>query len=105
MGRSVVSNDVLADVTSFFVIYMMTLGTGVLLITLIEGVPFTTAFGAMLTCVSNMGPAPFHDLAGLPGTFDAYSGISKLVFSISMLLGRLEFLTLFALMIPGFWRR
>jgi len=28
-----------------------------------------------------------------------------LFFSMAMLLGRLEFFTLFALILPGFWRR
>ncbi len=69
---------------------------------LVEGVPLPTAFGAMLTCLSNMGPAPFH--VG-PDNFAAYSAGSKLFFSMAMLLGRLEFFTLFALILPGFWRR
>ena len=50
----------------------------------------------------NMGPAPFH--VG-PDNFAAYSGGSKLFFAIAMLLGRIEFFTLFALILPGFWRR
>jgi len=56
----------------------------------------------MLTCLSNMGPAPFH--VG-PDNFAAYSAGSKLFFAMAMLLGRLEFFTLFALILPGFWRR
>ncbi len=106
MGRSVIDSQVLADVTAFFVIYMGCLGFGVLAITLLEpGVPFPTSFGAMLTCLSNMGPAPFHELAGMPDNFAAYNPVSKIVFCIAMLLGRLEFFTLFALLIPEFWRR
>jgi trk system potassium uptake protein TrkH len=102
MGKVAVSTQVLADVASFFLIYMGCIGFGLLFITLIEGVPAPTAFGAMLTCLSNMGPAPFH--VG-PDNFAGYSAISKMFFSIAMLLGRLEFFTLFALLIPGFWRR
>ena len=105
MGRSIVNSQVLADVTSFFVVYMGCMGVGVLLITLVEGVPFPTSFGAMLTCLSNMGPAPFHELAGMPDNFAGYSAVSKMVFCVAMLLGRLEFFTLFALLIPEFWRR
>lgn len=106
MGRSVIDSQVLADVTAFFVIYMGCLGFGVLAITLLEAdVPFPTSFGAMLTCLSNMGPAPFHELAGMADNFAAYSPASKIVFCVAMLLGRLEFFTLFALLIPEFWRR
>ncbi|MBT8469666.1 MAG: TrkH family potassium uptake protein [Deltaproteobacteria bacterium] len=102
MGRAAISNQVLSDVASFFLIYMGCIGAGLLFVTLVEGVPAPTAFGAMLTCLSNMGPAPFH--VG-PDNFAAYSAGSKLFFALAMLLGRLEFFTLFALILPGFWRR
>jgi trk system potassium uptake protein TrkH len=102
MGKVAISNQILSDVASFFLIYMGCVGFGLLFVTLVEGVPIPTAFGAMLTCLSNMGPAPFH--VG-PDNFSGYSGGSKLFFSMAMLLGRLEFFTLFALMLPGFWRR
>ena len=102
MGKVAINTQVLADVASFFLIYMGCIGFGLLFVTLVEGVPAPTAFGAMLTCLSNMGPAPFH--MG-PDNFAAYSAGSKLFFAIAMLLGRLEFFTLFALILPGFWRR
>jgi len=102
MGKAAVSTQVLADVASFFLIYMGCIGVGLLFITLVEGVPIPTAFGAMLTCLSNMGPAPFH--VG-PDNFASYGAVSKIFFSLAMLLGRLEFFTLFALLLPGFWRR
>jgi trk system potassium uptake protein TrkH len=102
MGKVAISNQVLADVASFFLIYMGCIGAGLLFVTLVEGVPIPTAFGTMLTCLSNMGPAPFH--VG-PDNFAAYSAGSKMFFAMAMLLGRLEFFTLFALILPGFWRR
>jgi len=102
MGKVAINNQVLADVGSFFLIYMGCLGVGLLFVTLVEGVPAPTAFGTMLTCLSNMGPAPFH--VG-PDNFSSYSAVTKLFFSMAMLLGRLEFFTLFALFLPGFWRR
>lgn len=102
MGKVSISTQVLADVASFFLIYMGCLGVGVLVITLVDGVPFPTAFGAILSCLSNMGPAPFHQGAD---NFASYSAASKLFFVLAMLLGRLEFFTLFALILPGFWRR
>ena len=102
MGKTVVNNQVLADVTAFFVIYMGCVAVGLLFITWVEGIPLETAFGAILTCLSNMGPAPFHEVAD---HFAHYSAGSKLFFCVAMLLGRLEFFTLFALMLPSFWRR
>ncbi len=105
MGRAVVPKSVVADVMSFFVIYMLCIGVGVLVVAAVDGVPVPAAFGAMLTCLSNMGPGPFHELAGFDDNFAAYSSISKTFFVLAMLLGRLEFFTLFALLVPGFWRR
>lgn len=102
MGKTSVSAQVLADVASFFLIYMGCMAFGLLFVTMVEGVPVPTAFGAMLTCLSNMGPAPFHQG---PDNFAAYTAGSKLFFVVAMLLGRLEFFTLFALFLPGFWRR
>lgn len=102
MGKAAISTQVLADVASFFLIYMGCIAFGLLFVTLVEGIPIPTAFGAMLTCLSNMGPAPFH--VG-PDNFASYSAGSKMFFSLAMLLGRLEFFTLFALILPGFWRR
>jgi trk system potassium uptake protein len=105
LGRRVVERGVVADVMSFFAVYFVTLLGGVLAVATLDGVPLPTAFGATLTCLSNIGPAPFHGLAGFDDNFVAYGAASKLVFSAAMIIGRLEFFTFFALMIPGFWRR
>lgn len=102
MGKASISAQVLADVASFFLIYMGCVAFGLIFVTLVDGVPLPTAFGTMLTCLSNMGPAPFHQGAD---NFASYSAGSKLFFVLAMLLGRLEFFTLFALFLPGFWRR
>lgn len=102
MGRRRVSSPVMADVMAFFVVFMGCLAVGVLIVSLVEGAPVETSFGAMLTCLSNMGPAPFH----LDGDhFAEYSTGSKFFFAGVMLLGRLEFFTLFALCVPEFWKR
>lgn len=106
LGKSVVPVPVLGDVASFFVVYMVTIGLGVLLVASVEAVPITTAFGAMLTSVSNMGPAPFfHHVEGASDNFASYGGPTKVFFAWAMLLGRLEFFTLLSLFLPGFWRR
>lgn len=102
MGRAAVPRDVLQDVAVFVGVYMLCLGGGVFFVTLTDGVPVGTAFGATLSCLSNMGPAPWH--LGVDN-FAAYSDAAKFAFVLAMLLGRLEFFTLFALLVPDFWRR
>lgn len=94
--------DVLLEVAAFFFVYMVVMCVGSLLVTLTDGVPPETAFGAMLTSLSNMGPGPYYlD----QDNFAAYSGIAKIWFSLAMVLGRLEFFTLLAILHPDFWRR
>jgi trk system potassium uptake protein TrkH len=66
MGRAVVENEVLADVAAFFLIYMGCMAGGAFAVCWIEGCPVPTAFGGMLTCLSNMGPAPSTTCRGRP---------------------------------------
>ncbi len=98
-GRPV-DDSLLLEVSAFLCLYVATLGLGTWLVTIGEGVPLGTAFGATLTCVSNMGPAPFH---GGTDNFVVYSEGAKLLFSYLMVLGRLEFFTLLALVLPDVW--
>ena len=102
MGRTVVSQDAITDATVFFIVYMVCMGVFSTAVVWIEEISLPTAFGAVLTCLSNMGPAPFHDSAD---NFAGYSSASKVVFAMAMLLGRLEFFALLSLLVPGFWRR
>lgn len=115
MGRAVVQNEVLADVAAFFLIYMGCMAGGAFVVCWIEHCPVPTSFGAVLTTLSNMGPSPFHDIPWAAGAdsvavvhsdnFAHYQPVTKIVFCLSMLLGRLEFFTIFALFVPGFWKR
>lgn len=102
MGRKAVDETVLADVAAFFIVYMAVIAVSTLGIAAAEGVPVPTAFGATLTCVSNMGPAPFYlD----QDNFAVYGAGTKLIGMAAMLLGRLELFTLLALLVPAFWKR
>ena len=75
---------------------------GIALTTTIDDRPIMTSFGAVLTCLSNMGPAPFYVGAD---NFASYSPVMKIIFSVLMLLGRLEFFALLSLLAAGFWKR
>ena len=110
MDNKPVELSAIHDVAAFLLIFLACMAGGVLLITFTDGVSVPKAFGAMLTTISNMGPGPFHNL-GPAGTLDiadnfaSYSPVAKLVFSLFMVLGRLEFFTLLAMLLPDFWRR
>ncbi len=102
MGRSAVPQEVLSDVAVFFGVFVGVLLFGVVFVSAVEGVALPTAFGAVLTCIANSGPAAFYD----PGDhFANYSDVAKIFFTLVMLLGRLELFTIFALFVPDFWRR
>lgn len=102
LGREIINEDTLNAVATFFFLYMLTLGVGVVFVAYTDGVGLPTAFGAMLTSVSNMGPGPYYEGSD---NFAPYSPIAKLFFSLAMILGRLEFFTVLALLLPDFWKR
>ncbi|MCB9677575.1 MAG: TrkH family potassium uptake protein [Alphaproteobacteria bacterium] len=101
LGREIISEDVLNAVATFFFLYITTLCIGSVLIAYTDGVGIPTAFGAMLTSVSNMGPGPYYEGAD---NFARYTPIAKILFSFAMILGRLEFFTVLALFMPEFWK-
>ncbi|MFT4623846.1 MAG: trk system potassium uptake protein TrkH [Myxococcota bacterium] len=97
----VVDTPVLLEVATFFFLYMTCLTIGILGLTWGEGSSVGTAFGAMLTSLSNMGPAPFYDG---DDNFAGYSATAKVWFGFMMIVGRLEFFTVLALLVPDTWR-
>ncbi|MCP4869114.1 MAG: TrkH family potassium uptake protein [Proteobacteria bacterium] len=66
------------------------------------GMDSESAFGAATTCLFNMGPG-----LGTVGPTQNFSGVpdaGKLLLCALMILGRLEFYTVLALLLPGFWK-
>ncbi|HCH63280.1 MAG: potassium transporter [Deltaproteobacteria bacterium] len=102
IDRRPVSASVVVDVMSFFVLYIGLLGAFSLVVVQTDGVPVPTALGAVLSCLSNMGPAPFYLEVD---NFSGWSSGAKLVFSAAMVMGRLEFFTVLAVFLPEVWRR
>lgn len=102
LDRKVLDEDVQLEVAAFFFLYVLTLVAGTFVVCAWEGSELTTAFGAVLSCVSNMGPSPWYD--GADG-FAHWSPFSKILFALLMIVGRLEFFTVLALLVPGLWKR
>lgn len=111
MDGKPVDVSVVLDVSAFLVLYLVVMALGVALVTLTDGVSVAKGFGAMLTTLSNMGPAPFHEVGATAidpagaDNFAGYSSAAKLWFALAMIVGRLEFFTILALLVPDFWRR
>jgi len=62
-----------------------------------------TGFSASVACLSNVGPA--FGFAGPMGSYAEFHWGSKLILTAAMLVGRLEIVTVLALLHPDVWRR
>jgi len=67
------------------------------------GLPLHSSISAVVATISNTGPSLFLMEPGTAG-YAALTSAGKYILMISMLIGRLEILPLFVLLIPGFWR-
>ena len=64
---------------------------------------FFSNFSAAISCMSNIGPA--FDAVGPYASFAGYNAFSKLLLSITMLLGRLKILPVLILFNPKTWKK
>ena len=102
-GRHVITDDVLISVLVFVGLY---LGTAVAttLVLSVYGLDFVTSFSGALSALSNVGPALGHTI-GPDKTFTALPNGAKWVLTFAMLVGRLEFVSVFVLFFPFLWRK
>jgi trk system potassium uptake protein len=96
-----VAEPVMRAVVAMVTIYIgIAFGGGVLLVLL--GSDPITAFSASLACLGNIGPG--FNVVGPMGSFAPLSDLSKLVLTAEMWIGRLEVMTVVALLHPDVWR-
>lgn len=94
-----VSSDVLMAVMTFMVL----VGLSTMLLTLLmmfTGLDFFTAFTAVSACLNVLGPG-FGDVAS---NFIVVSDTGSWILVAAMILGRLEYFTVLAILLPKFWR-
>jgi trk/ktr system potassium uptake protein len=90
---------VVEGVWGFFGVYVALFALFMLLL-MDQGMSQVTAFGAVATCMNNLGPG----LGDVAGNFTSATPAAKWLCALAMLLGRLEIFTLFVLLTPNFWR-
>jgi len=100
-GRRLEAN-VLDGVVAFFIFYILTIGVLAVLLGLI-GLDFSTATSGALTAVANVGPG-VGEIIGPAGNFAPLPDSAKWLIAAGMYLGRLEMMTVYALLTPVFWR-
>lgn len=88
---------------AFAILYLVVTMVSALLLSLLESnIDLATALGAALTCISNVGPG-FGDV-GPAGSFAEMRAISKLMLTLTMIIGRLELYTMLVMLLPSFWK-
>ena len=100
-GRTV-RPDELDGIIAFFSMYFATFTLLASLLTMM-GQDVETATSGALTALTNVGPG-IGPIIGPAGNFSSLSDPSKWALALGMYLGRLELLTVFVLLVPGFWR-
>lgn len=92
----------ISSVTGFLFLYLLTFAGSGLILT-VTGLDATTAFSAAAAMLGNAGPG-MGPIVGPAGNFSTLSAPQIWVLTITMLLGRLELLTVYVLFLPRFWR-
>ena len=87
----------------FAVLYFLLLFLFSALISL-DGTDVATSFTAALSCLSNIGPG-MTAVIGPLGGFAFFSARAKLLMTLAMLLGRLEFYPILVLLSPRTWKK
>ncbi len=97
-----IPQEIITNFLAFFLLYIMLFFAGATLMT-VFGLDFTSAIGASIATLGNIGPA-----IGSVGPVENYAHIpagGKWILSFFMLLGRLELFTVLLLFSPSFWKK
>lgn len=101
-GDQTIPPDVVSSVMAFMMFFILTLGIMIVLLSL-TGLESLTSITAAWTALANVGPA-FGPEVGPTGAVDAFPLLAKWIMIFGMLLGRLEILSVYVLLIPAFWQ-
>ncbi len=97
-----VGADTMHGVYIYFICYILVL-IGSILVVSLNNFDFATNFSAVLTTLNNVGPGISQ--VGPVNNFAQFSVLSKVVFCMDMLVGRLEIMPYLLLVSPELWRR
>jgi len=100
VGNRVVQPSIISAVRGFISAYIVVF-VSLLMVLIGNGVDMVTAYGAIASCMNNLGPG----LGEVGTTFTALDDFSTWVCTFAMLLGRLEIFTLLVIFTPMFWAK
>ncbi len=102
LHNKVVPNAVIQSILAFMLLY----GGAIVALSLVlvaSGLDAVTAASAVIACINNMGPG-LNEI-GPAGNFIALTDLQTWICSFTMVLGRLEVMSLLVVLTPEFWRR
>jgi len=102
IGDKAVPEAVVRSVVGFILLYFLSFGIGVALLTA-GGVDLETSSSAAIATLANVGPG--LQAVGPIGNYALFSSTQKLVMVMLMWLGRLEVYAIASLFALAFWRR
>lgn len=95
-----IEKDVSAEIGNYISLYFICFVVITILISF-NNFNFETTISAVAACFNNVGPA--FGLAGPASSYADFSGFSKFILSVAMLMGRLEIYPLLLALIPSTW--
>jgi trk system potassium uptake protein len=108
LNRNVIDERTLRAIIVFVLLYLGVLAGGAVVILLdssLRGLD-VTAFDSLADSATALGGVgPGLGIAGPMGSFEPFSGVSKLVLAMEMYLGRLEIVPVLVLLAGSYWRR
>ncbi len=102
MNGRVIERETVRSINVYMAAYLIIYILAMLIVSL-DGFDFTTNFTAVATTLNNIGPG--LSVVGPVGNFSEYSNLSKVVFSLCMLIGRLEVFPMLILFSPYTWKK
>jgi trk system potassium uptake protein TrkH len=97
-----IENEVITSVMGFFFVFILSFIVITLLLSTTE-LDFVTSLSAAATSLANVGPG-LGNTIGPESNFGDISIAAKWILIFSMLLGRLELLTVLVIFLPAFWK-
>ncbi len=94
--------DILSHVGAFVFLYILT-NTIISLYLFACGYDALTSISASIACVGNIGPG--FGAVGPVDNFAFFTPVQKIILAIGMIIGRLEFFTVFIIFNKNFWKK
>ncbi len=97
-----INENIISNVSAFIFLYILTVAI-ISLYLFASGYDALTSISASIACVGNIGPGFGH--VGPVDNFSFFTNFQKIILSIGMIIGRLEFYTFLVLFSKEFWKK